>query len=75
MEKNIESTIEVAEEVMDGVVNTGSGFSKFGKWIAIGTVLVVGGVVTWRLVKKAKNDKKSIVDGEILGVEEPEEDK
>lgn len=75
MENNIESTIGVAEEVMEGAVKTTGGSGKTLLGVVIGCAVIGGAVAAVISIRKRLKANKSIVDGKILGVEEPEEEK
>ena len=71
--ENVEKAVEIGTEVMDAT----SGTSPLAKKIVGGVfcvAIVVGvGYGIYRIVKN-KRKEKSVIDGEILGVEQPEEE-
>ena len=69
MEKNIDNAIDLGAEVLEDIPEVHVS-SKSTVALVIGAAVLTGGVAygVYRFIKK-RREKKGIIDGEILGVE------
>ena len=69
MENNIENAMDLGAEVLEGIPEVHVA-GKHTAVVVIAAAVVTGGLayLGYRLIKK-RREKKGIIDGEILGVE------
>ncbi len=68
MENNIENAAELGVEVLDGAQKNHL-LWKIASGVAIGAAVIYAGVKCTKYLIKKHHEKKGVIDGEILSVE------